>query len=82
MLELINLVAVSVAFNLLFFLYASSKMETKLNPLVTTLLSFVFSIPLSILMAGVYTVMMIYAVVIGADEDAMWAYLEEREVTE
>ena len=55
-------------------------METKLNPLVTTLFSFLFSIPLSILLAGVYTIMMVYALVIGADEDAMWAYLEEREV--
>ncbi|WP_233218984.1 hypothetical protein [Adhaeribacter arboris] len=56
-------------------------METKLNPMVTTLFSFIFSIPLSILMAGVYTIMMVYALFIGADEDAMWAYLEEREVT-
>ena len=80
MLDLLNFIAVSVAFNLLFFLYASTKMETKLNPLVTTLFSFLFSIPLSILLAGVYTIMMVYALVIGADEDAMWAYLEEREV--
>ncbi|QMU28918.1 hypothetical protein [Adhaeribacter radiodurans] len=82
MLEIINVVAISIGFNLLFFLYASTKMETKLNPMVTTLFSFVFSVPLSILMAGVYTIMMIYAVLIGANEDAMWAYLEEREVTE
>lgn len=80
MLDLINFIAVSVAFNLLFFLYASTKMETKLNPLKTTLFSFVFSIPLSILLVAVYTVMMGYAVLIGADENAMWAYLEQREV--
>ncbi|MDQ3291191.1 MAG: hypothetical protein M3Q05_07870 [Bacteroidota bacterium] len=82
MLELINLVAFSVSFNLLFFLYASTKMQTKLNPIVTTLLSFVFNIPLSILMAGVYSIMLAYALYIGADENAMWAYLEEREVIE
>ncbi len=82
MLEVINFIAFSIGFNLLFFMYASTKMENKLNPFITTLLSFFFSIPLSILLASVYTIMLVYGVIIGADEEAMWAYLEEREITE
>ncbi len=79
MLDLINFVALAVAFNLLFFLYASTKMQTKLSPAKTTLFAFIFNIPLSILLAAVYTIMMGYALVIGADEEDMWAYLEQRE---
>jgi hypothetical protein len=79
MLDLLNFGASAVTFNLLFFLYASTKMQTKLNPLKTTVFAFLFNIPLSILLAAVYTIMMVYALVIGADEEAMWAYLEQRE---
>ena len=79
MLDLINFVALAVAFNLLFFLYASTKMQTKLNPVKTTVFAFMFNIPLSILLAAVYTIMMVYALVIGADEEAMWDYLEQQE---
>ncbi len=82
MLELINFVAFSIGFNLLFFLYAASKMEKQLNPLGTTLFSIFFNIPLSILLAGVYTIMLIYGFITGSNEEAMWAYLEEREITE
>ncbi|QNF35347.1 hypothetical protein HUW51_22485 [Adhaeribacter swui] len=82
MLDLINFVAFSIGFNLLFFMYASTKMENKLNAVATTALSFLFNIPLSILLVGVYTVMLVYGLIIGANEDAMWAYLEEREITE
>lgn len=79
MLDLINFVASAVAFNLLFFLYASTKMQTKLSPFKTTIFAFLFNIPLSILLAAVYTIMMGYAMVIGADEEDMWAYLEQQE---
>jgi len=76
MLDLINFIAVSVAFNLLFFLYASTKMKNKLQPLKTTLFALVFNVPLSIILATVYTIMLIYAVTIGANEDWIWEYME------
>jgi len=82
MLELINFIAFSIGFNLLFFMYAATKMENQLNPLGTTLFSIFFSVPLSILIAGVYTVMLVYGFVTGSNEEAMWAYLEEREIIE
>ncbi|WP_235336676.1 hypothetical protein [Pontibacter korlensis] len=44
------------------------------------IVSFVFSIPLSFLLIGVYTTMLIYAVKNGASEDAMWEYMEQEEL--
>lgn len=79
MLDLLNFAAAAVAFNLMFLLYASTKMKEKLNPLKTTLFAFLFNIPLSILLAAIYTIMMGYAVITGANEEAMWAYLENEE---
>lgn len=77
MLDLINFITVSIAFNLLFFLYASSKMKnSKLSPVKTTLFAFLFNVPLSILLASVYTIMLIYAVLIGANEEWIWEYME------
>ena len=76
MLDLINFIAVSVAFNLLFFLYASTRMKNKLQPFKTTLFAFVFNVPLSIILASVYTIMLIYAVIIGANEEWVWEYME------
>jgi hypothetical protein len=77
MLDLINFVAVAVAFNLLFFMYASTKMKNKLHPLRTTLFSFLFNIPLSIILVLVYTIMLVYAGVIGASEEWVWEYMEQ-----
>lgn len=82
MLDLINFVALAIAFNLLFFMYASTKMKNKLHPLRTTLFSFVFNIPLSIILAVVYTIMLVYAVVIGASEEWVWEYMEQSDVQE
>ncbi len=82
MLELINFIAFSIGFNLLFFMYAATKMEKQLNPIGTTLFSVFFSVPLSILLAGVYTVMLVYGLLNGVNEETMWAYLEERETIE
>lgn len=77
MLDLVNFIAVSVVFNLLFFLYASTKMKNnKLQPFKTTLFSFLFNVPLSIILALVYTIMLIYAVIIGASEEWVWEYME------
>ena len=77
MLDIINFIAVSVAFNLLFFLYASIRMKNnKLRPIKTTLFAFLFNVPLSILLATVYTIMLIYAVIIGANEEWVWEYME------
>jgi len=77
MLDLINFIAVAVAFNLLFFLYASTKMKNKLNPFRTMLFSFLFNVPLSIILVLVYTIMLVYAVVIGASEEWVWEYMEQ-----
>ncbi|GEO07011.1 hypothetical protein AAE02nite_46750 [Adhaeribacter aerolatus] len=77
MLDLINFVAVAIAFNLLFFLYASTKMKNKLHPVRTTVFAFLFNIPLSIILAVVYTIMLVYAVVIGASEEWVWEYMEQ-----
>ena len=53
MLDLINFIGVAIAFNLLFFLYASTKMKNKWNPVQTTAYSFLFNVPLAILVACV-----------------------------
>ncbi|KAA5548756.1 hypothetical protein [Adhaeribacter rhizoryzae] len=82
MLDLINFIALAVAFNLLFFMYASTKMKNKLHPVRTTLFAFIFNIPLSIILAVVYTIMLVYAVVIGASEEWVWEYMEQRDVQE
>lgn len=82
MLDLINFVAVAIAFNILFFMYASTKMKNKLHPVRTTLFAFVFNIPLSIILAVVYTIMLVYAVVIGASEEWVWEYMEQSDVQE
>jgi hypothetical protein len=63
-------------------MYAATKMEKQLNPIGTTLFSVFFSVPLSILLAGVYTVMLVYGLLNGVNEETMWAYLEERETIE
>ncbi|MER2998913.1 hypothetical protein [Pontibacter populi] len=80
MLDLINFVALSGVFNVLFFWYASTKMKSKADPVKTLVVSFVFSIPLSFLLIGVYTTMLIYAAKTGANEDAMWEYMEQEEL--
>ncbi len=82
MLDLINFVAVAIVFNLLFFMYASTKMKNKLHPLRTTVFAFLFNIPLSIILAVVYTIMLVYAVVIGASEEWVWEYMEQSDVQE
>lgn len=79
MLTLLLFAAVAAAFNLLFFIYAGTKMKSKLNPFVTTIFSLVCSIPLSLLIAMVYTSLMVYAVSIGASEEWIWEYMEEGE---
>ncbi|MDB5263244.1 MAG: hypothetical protein JWQ14_2527 [Adhaeribacter sp.] len=80
MLDLINFVAVAVAFNLLFFMYASTKMKNKLPALRTTLFSFLFNVPLSIMLALVYTIMLVYALLVGASEEGVWEYMEESDI--
>ncbi|TPE46038.1 hypothetical protein [Pontibacter mangrovi] len=80
MLDIINLIAFSGIFNVLFFWYASTKMSSKPDPVKTLIVSFVFSIPLSFLLIGVYTTMLIYAAKSGATEDAMWEYMEQEEL--
>ncbi|MCX2741790.1 hypothetical protein [Pontibacter anaerobius] len=80
MLDIINLIVFSGIFNLLFFWYASTKMRSKPDPIKTLIVSFVFSIPLSFLLVGVYTTMLIYAYKSGASEDAMWEYMEQEEL--
>lgn len=80
MLDLINFVALAVAFNLLFFMYASTKMKNKLHPVRTTVFAFLFNIPLSIILAIVYTIMLVYAVIIGASEEWVWEYMEQTDV--
>jgi Ni,Fe-hydrogenase I cytochrome b subunit len=76
MLDLINFIGVAIAFNLLFFLYASSKMKNKWNPVQTTAFAFLFSVPLAILVTCVYTITLAYAVYLGAGEEWVWEYLE------
>ena len=80
MIDILNFVALSGVFNLLFFWYASTKMRSKLNPIRTLIVSFVFSIPLSFLLIAVYVTMLVYAARTGASEDAMWEYMEQEEV--
>lgn len=80
MLDIINFIALSGIFNILFFWYASTKMKSKADPIKTVLVSFIFSIPLSLLLIGVYTTMLIYAIKTGANEDAMWEYMEQEEL--
>ncbi|WP_242928342.1 hypothetical protein [Pontibacter vulgaris] len=80
MLDIINFIALSGIFNILFFWYASTKMKSKPDPVKTLIVSFVFSIPLSLLLIGVYTTMLIYAAKNGASEDAMWEYMEQEEL--
>ena len=82
MLDLINFIGVAIAFNLLFFLYASTKMKNKLNPIRTMLFSFVFNVPLSIILVLVYTIMLVYAVIIGASEEWVWEYMEQSNADE
>ena len=82
MLDLINFISVAVSFNLLFFLYASTKMKNQLNPFRTMLFSFVFNVPLSIILVLVYTIMLVYAVIIGASEDWVWEYMEQSNVND
>ncbi|MDX5421468.1 MAG: hypothetical protein LPK07_02520 [Hymenobacteraceae bacterium] len=55
-------------------------MKSKPDPVKTLIVSFVFSIPLSFLLIGVYTTMLIYAARHGASEDAMWEYMEQEEL--
>jgi len=66
----------------LFFLYASTKMKNKLNPIRTMLFSFVFNVPLSIILVLVYTIMLVYAVTIGASEEWVWEYMEQSNADE
>ncbi|QCR22626.1 hypothetical protein [Pontibacter sp. SGAir0037] len=80
MLDILNFVAVSGIFNVLFFWYASTKMKSKADPVKTFIVSFIFSIPLSLLLIGVYTTMLIYAFRNGMNEDAMWEYMEQEEL--
>ena len=80
MLDLLNFVALSGVFNVLFFWYASTKMKSKPDPVKTLVVSFVFSIPLSLLLIAVYTTMLVYAAKSGANEDAMWEYMEQEEL--
>jgi hypothetical protein len=76
MVEIINFLGAAIAFNLLFFLYASLKMKKKWNPLQTTFFAFLFNLPLAILIACVYTITLVYAVYLGAGEEWVWEYLE------
>lgn len=80
MLDIINFIALSGVFNILFFWYASTKMKSKADPVKTVLVSFIFSIPLSLLLVGVYTTMLVYALKTGASEEAMWEYMEQEEL--
>lgn len=80
MLDIINFVVVSGIFNVLFFWYASTKIKSEPDPVKTLIVSFVFSIPLSFLLIGVYTTMLIYAAKNGDSEDAMWEYMEQEEL--
>ncbi len=80
MLDILNFVAFAGIFNVCFFWYASTKMKTKPDPVKTLVVSFVFSIPLSFLLIAVYTTMLLYAAKIGANEDAMWEYMEQEEL--
>jgi RsiW-degrading membrane proteinase PrsW (M82 family) len=80
MIEVIKFVALSGIFNVLFFWYASTKMQSKPDPIKTLIVSFVFSIPLSFLLVAVYTTMLIYAAKTGSSEDAMWEYMEQEEL--
>lgn len=80
MLDVINFIALSGIFNVLFFWYASTKMSSKPDPVKTLIISFVLSVPLSFLLIGVYTTMLIYAAKVGASEDAMWEYMEQEEL--
>jgi RsiW-degrading membrane proteinase PrsW (M82 family) len=80
MMDIINFIALSGIFNVLFFWYASTKMKSKPDPVKTVIVSFLFSIPLSFLLIGVYTTMLIYAAKNGTNEDAMWEYMEQEEV--
>jgi hypothetical protein len=82
MLDLINFIGVAAAFNLLFFLYASTKMKNKLNPIQTTLFAILFNVPLAILLISVYTITLIYAVYLGANEEWVWEYLENNTAQE
>jgi dolichyl-phosphate-mannose--protein O-mannosyl transferase len=82
MLTLFLFAAVAAAFNLVFFIYAATKMKSRLNPLLTTGLSLAFNIPLSLLIAMVYSSLMLYAVMIGASEEWIWEYMEEGEPSE
>jgi uncharacterized membrane protein len=79
MLTLALFAAVAAAFNQAFFIYASTKMKSRLNPMLTSGLSVVFNIPLSLLIAMVYTSLMVYAASIGASEEWIWEYMEEGE---
>jgi heme/copper-type cytochrome/quinol oxidase subunit 4 len=76
MLDLINFIGAAIVFNLLFFLYASSKMKNKWNPVQTTVFAFLFNVPLAILVACVYSITLAYAVYLGAGEEWVWEYLE------
>lgn len=80
MLDIINFIALSGVFNVLFFWYASTKMKSKADPMKTVAVSFIFSIPLSLLLVGVYTTMLVYAFRTGASEEAMWEYMEQEEL--
>jgi RsiW-degrading membrane proteinase PrsW (M82 family) len=80
MIDILNFVALSGIFNLLFFWYASTKMQSKPDPIKTLIVSFVFSVPLSFLLIGVYTTMLVYAAKTGTSENAMWEYMEQEEL--
>ena len=80
MLDIINFIVLSGIFNVLFFWYASTKMKSKADPIKTVLVSFIFSIPLSLLLVGVYTTMLVYAIKTGSSEEAMWEFMEQEEL--
>ncbi len=76
MLEIINFIGASIVFNLLFFLYAAYNMKNKLNPVQTTIFSIIFNLPLAIILASVYSITLIYAATLGANEEWVWEYME------
>ena len=55
-------------------------MKSKADPIKTVLVSFIFSIPLSLLLVGVYTTMLVYAIKTGSSEEAMWEFMEQEEL--
>lgn len=79
---LLNFMAFAAVFNILFFMYAGTKMKNKLHPFKTTLLSIFMNVPLSLLLCLMYTSMLVYAASIGANEEWIWEYMEQGEAGE